>query len=234
MYSLFYTLIFLSFNTFAFNLTPLSQSILMGKNSNTVIYQIQNKNKEPIAIEASLKQRVMDDSGKEELPSVKEGEFLIYPTQIILKPGEKRGIKVQYLGTGPLNNEKAYRLLVEQLPVDFKKVKKTGVKLLLRYLAALYVTKEEFSSKVVVKSMRTVGKDLILELSNNGKKHQVLKNLELIFYGTNLKKKISLTKDRLVNFNGENLLANSKRTFVISNVTEFKLTKSSRVELKYD
>ncbi|EQC46249.1 fimbria/pilus periplasmic chaperone [Bacteriovorax sp. Seq25_V] len=223
----------LSLNLFAFNLTPLSQSITLGKNSNTVIYQVLNKNKEPIAIEASLKIRKMGRDGKEELPDVEEGLFLIYPTQIILKPGEKRGIKIQYLGNNNLKNELSYRLLVEQLPVDFKKKTKTGVKLLLRYLGALYVTKDEFKPVLQVKSMKMVGTDLVIEIANTGSLHQVLKNLELTFFDTSVKK-IVLTKDRLPSFNGENILAQSTRVFTISNLTEFKINQKSKVELSYD
>ncbi len=203
-------LILLSQITFAFNLTPLSQSIVIGKNSETVIYQVENKNKEAMAIEISLADRNMGTDGKEKRPEVKDGKFLLYPTQLILKPGQKRGIKVKWLG-GEIKKENAFRIIVEQLPIDFKKDKSSGIKLLLKYLGALYVTKTEFNPSISTKVTSVDGDMVKIQVSNSGTKHQVLKNLKLIF--SKDKSSLSFKGKDLKGIDGENILAGKKRNF---------------------
>lgn len=218
--------------SFAFNLSPLSQSIEIGKNLNTVIYQIENKNKEPIAVESSLKVRNMKEDGKEDLPEVKESDFLIYPTQLILKPGEKRGLKIQYLGNLDIKEELAYRVLVEQLPIDFERRKQTGVKLLLRYLGALYVTKDDFKGNIVVSKFESTKEDLKFSVKNSGNKHIVFKNLSLEII--NGKEKIKLSSEQLEGFIGENILAKMSRVFSVKNTLGKTIPEGSKVVLKYD
>lgn len=217
---IFLTLI-LSSLCFGFSLTPLSQSIVVGKNNDTVIYQVQNNNKEPIALEVSLKERLMKIDGKEDQPDVDEDLFLIYPTQIVLKPGQKRGVKVKWLGSKKLKEEKSYRLVVEQLPVDFKKKSKTGVKLLLKYLGALYITSDKFRPEVKLGKVQLEKDKLFFPLENRGNKHKVLKNL-IVVYEQKGKKPIEVTGKELDGFIGENILANSRRDFKIPVPTVFK------------
>lgn len=219
-------------NSYAFNLSPLSQSIILGRDKNSVIFQVENKNKEPIAIEASLKVRQMNELGVEELPEVEENLFLIYPLQLVLKPGEKRGIKIQYLGDDKIKKEGAYRLLVEQLPIDFKKQKTSGVKLLLRYLGALYVSKEEFHSNVVVKKILNEDNGLRVEVENLGKNHQVLKNLKIVL--NNEKDVVVLEASDLEGMNGENILGESRRIFKLKNSKNLKISQKASAKLKFE
>lgn len=222
-------------SAYAFTLSPLSQSIEIGQNLNTVIYQIENKNKEPIAVESSLKIRQMGEDGKEELPDVLDDDFLIYPTQLILKPGEKRGVKVQYLGSLDIKNELAIRVLVEQLPIDFEKRKQTGVKLLLRYLGALYVTKDTFKPAPLVKKMEASNEELKFSVENSGLAHVVFKNLKVdIVDGKNSSDKYSLSSEQLEGFNGENILAKMTRIFIVKNPFGKVISNKAKVTLRYD
>jgi fimbrial chaperone protein len=221
--------------TFAFNFTPLSQSIIIGKNNETVIYQVENKNKEPIAVEVSLIERIMDRNGKEKHPEVADGLFLLYPTQLILKPGQKRGIKVKWLGKD-VKSEKAFRIKVEQLPIDFKKEKSSGIKLLLKYLGALYVSKDQFKSKIKAKILSIKDNMVAIEVSNSGQKHQVLRKLKVEFKNKT-KKKTIVEGEILKGMDGENVLSKSNRIFKIplsEQLTKFNLSKETGVSLKYE
>jgi len=229
------TLLLISNLSLAFSLTPLSQSIVIGQNKETAIYQVENKNKEPIAVEVSLVERIMDSSGKEKQPEVKDGLFLLYPTQLILKPGQKRGIKVQWLA-GDVKSEKAYRIKVEQLPIDFKKEKSSGIKLLLKYLGALYISKPDFKSKISARVSSANKENISLTISNKGSKHQVLKKLRVI-----LKKpgqSIELEADELKGIDGENILAGLTRKFVLKKNDKLESVINvkdwSGVTLKYE
>lgn len=220
--------------TFAFNLIPLSQTILVGKDNSTVIFQVENKTKEPIALEASLRMRLMDESGKEQRPEIADGKFLIYPEQIVLKPGQKRGIKVKWLGA-KVSNEQSFRIIVEQLPIDFKKQKKTGVKLLLKYVGALYVSQRDFESKISLKGVVRKGENLIFPIVNNGKQHKVLNNLKIAFRKKG-QKEFFINDKALAGISGENILSNSKRVFKIKTPSELKTIdlSSGRFILTYE
>lgn len=227
-------LLLLSNFTLAFSLTPLSQSIVMGQNNDTVIYQVSNKNKEPIALEVSLVKREMLKSGKEEQPEVKDGQFLLYPTQLILKPGQKRGIKVQWLG-GKISSEGAYRIKVEQLPIDFKKEKSSGIKLLLKYLGALYVTKDSFKPKLSASIVEVVDGKVLIDVKNAGKRHKILRSLELKLSKND--QKIELSGKELKGIDGENILAEMTRRFELilpQKYGSYGVNKAWGIKLKYD
>ena len=214
---------------YAFRLSPLSDSIIIGKDKNTVVYQVTNNTDKPMAIEASLVKREMNIDGSEKLPAVDDKNFIIYPNQIILKPAEKRGIKVTWLGQNDIKSELSYRLKIEQLPIDFDKKKKTGIKIIMKYLGALYISKEEFKSDIHVDSISVEKDEVVFTVENRGTSHQLLKNLKL-----KIKKKILLEADSLKGFAGENVLAKKKRRFRLKKDLFKEVPKVNEVVLVYE
>lgn len=217
------TLVLLSLNTWAFKFTPMSQTLDPSKDKNSVFY-IENDTKEPIAVQLTAAKRVMDLNGVESQPEEKEN-LSLYPDQLIIPPGEKRSVKVSWLKAGKLESEEAYRIIAEQLPVemDGKKKKAANIKVLLRYVAAFYVSQSDFESKVEITSI-TQQKDTVKFLvKNNGPKHQVLTKLSLSFKANN--ELIEVNPDELKGMVGENILANSTREFTVPLKDKLKLLK---------
>jgi len=190
---------------------PMSYSIEGGGKNNTALFTVQNDSSEPLAIQLEVKLRKMDLLGIEKHPETED--FLVFPDQLILGPKKRRVIKVKWLRGEVKDVERAFRLIAEQLPIDVKKNKRSGsdIKILLRYVAALYVTPKDKITKIVVESAKTSKnlKYINLTLSNSGPIHKVL-----------LKPRITIIQEKkeflvlnLKGILGENILAQSLRSF---------------------
>lgn len=217
-----------SFSVLAFKFSPMSQTLIPGKDKNS-IFVIENDSNEPIAIQMSVAKRLMDINGKEVQTEEKEA-LTLYPDQLIVPPGEKRSVKVTWNGAdkSKLLSEEAYRVIAEQLPIDIAKTKKKGanIKVLLRYVAAFYVSSDDFESAVTMKSVETTKDEVRFTLENSGKAHQVLTKLTLSFKSGD--KMIEIPSESLRGMAGENILANSKRVFSFPNKDIFKEIKSDQ------
>lgn len=198
---------------YAFNFNPMSQSIELGDAQKSAQFYIENESNEKMAIELSVRERVMDESGKESLPST--SEITVFPPQMIIPPKEKRTIRVNWVGGKELKSEKAFRVIAEQLPlkVDEKTKKKSGIQMLMKYVAALYVTPKDSEARLKLVSLEKDGANLRILVRNEGTKHQVLNKPKVKFS----KSKKSFGPDELQGMTGENVLAGSSRLFTIKN-----------------
>lgn len=235
---LFFLLTFLySASTFAFKFSPMSATLgAKGKETSSLFY-LENDSEQPIAIQVTVAKREMDQNGNETNSAI-GNEITLFPSQLIIPPNEKRSVKVSYVGKETLEKELAYRLIAEQLPIDLEKGKnkKASIKVLLRYMAALYVSTDQFESDVKLASLKkTDGKKISFEFENNGKKHQVLANLHLKITDEKKKKDISLSPEDLKGMSGENILAQSKRIFILPAEGKlFEVDSNSKVKLSFE
>lgn len=232
-----YSILFLAFllplQLFAFKFSPMSQTLEMSQGQLSVQFFVENEATQPIAIQLSSATRSMKENG-EEVNSKAEDEIEIFPEQLILEPHQKRSIKVSYKGTKDIKIEKAYRIIAEQLPVELseKKSKASSIKVLLRYVAALYVDPGKTESQIVYQESKIKDKKIYVVVENKGTRHQVLTNLRIQVVQ---KKKEIIEKQFLKGMNGENILAQSKRVFEIESSPQLeKVLNSKSVELKFE
>lgn len=235
LYILFLALFF-SLNSYAFKFSPMSASIGTKSKNNSALFYMENDSDQPIAVQVSAAKREMDQNGIE--TNTKAGaEVSIFPTQLIIPPNEKRSVKISWTGKENLDQEIPYRLIAEQLPIDLEKNKnkKASIKVLLRYMAALYISNEDFTSDVKFNGMKKADGKISFEFENSGKKHQVLANLHLKISDEKRKKEIELGPENLKGMTGENILPMSKRHFVLPR--EGKLNDvdvNSKVKISFD
>jgi fimbrial chaperone protein len=191
----------------------MSQTIDLGDGQKQALYLVDNPTTTPMAVEISLRERVQKEDGTEEHPVTKD--LSAFPPQLIVPPKEKRTVRVNYLGGKP-GVEKSYRVIAEQLPleVDGKARKGTGIKMLLKYVAALYVDPGETTPKLMVEKIE-VAQDLAVTVANTGSQHAPLTNAKLTLTSPS-KKKMVLEGDSLKGMAGENILAGSRRVFRLS------------------
>lgn len=210
-----FTVLF-SVNAFAFKFSPMSATLGIKEKDKSSLFYLENDSDQPIAIQVSILKREMDINGNESNTAI-GNEFSLFPSQLIIPPNEKRSVKVTWMGNNQLDKEMAYRLIAEQLPIDLEKSKnkKASIKVLLRYMAALYVSSDQFESDVKLTTLKNAGNKISFEFENSGKKHQVLANLHLKLSDEKKKKEISLTPEDLKGMTGENILALSKRVFTL-------------------
>lgn len=215
---------------FGFKFNPMSQTIELGENQKTAQFLIENESSESMAIDLSVLTRTMDENGKEDL--IKAEELSVYPPQMIIPSKEKRTIRVTYKGDQNISTEKSFRVVAEQLPlsVDSKTKKKSGIQMLMRYMAALYVNPKDSKSDLSGSISKSTSSKLSLKISNNGNRHVIL--LKPVITISQGKKTWSFKGGTIKTLDGENVLAKSSRTFEI--MTKEKIPADSKVSIKVD
>lgn len=203
---LIFLLLLISFSSFAFRLEPMSAELEIGNKKQYFNFVIENPSNTPLPIQVTLYKRDMSGTGEDILVETKDIEA--FPDQLIVPPAQKRSVKVSYVGSDKLLHEEAYRFIAEQLPLDLneKKEKQSGLKMLLKYVAAFYVTPKEAKANVQCSLQKRM-----LSCVNKGNKHQIL-NIKKVVVRAN-SQNITLEKDDLKGVVGENILAQKTRHF---------------------
>ncbi len=236
--NLFIIIFILSINlsAFAFKFSPMSTTIGIGPNDNSALFFLENDSDQAIAVQVSLAKREMDIFGVE-ANAIVGSELTLYPTQLIIPPNEKRSVKVLWSGKDQLTKELAYRLIAEQLPIELEKdkSKKASIKVLLRYIAALYVKPADLNSDISITDFKVVDKKFIIATINKGKKHQVMTNLMIKFIDEAKNKEVLFKSEELKGINGENILADSQRLFIFPNLGKFsEIGVNDKVKMSFD
>ena len=120
-------------------------------------YSITNKMNCTIAFDVAVYKRCTDKNGKETLIK-DEDSFLVFPSQLIIKPQEERSVKLRWVGNKEFkknpHKEQAFRVVIKQYKINlnpFKKQKREStVEFTYQINASLYMTPGKSRSNVVV------------------------------------------------------------------------------------
>lgn len=213
-----------SLKTYAFKFTPMVSQIDLVKDKGKQKFTVLNNSEQTIAVQIRAAHRRVDEKGIEFRKEAKD-DFLIFPNQLFLKGNERRSILVRYKGDPKIEKELPFRIIAEQIDVDAKDVKKlqegASLRILLRYVASLYVTKGNFKGDIKFSDTKVDLKQKLVSVlaENIGKKHVVLDNLNVrVLKG---KKELYAYKvEELKGFHNEVVQALAKRIF------EFPLNKT--------
>jgi len=211
----------------------MSTSIETKAGNNTTLFYLENDSDKPIAVSINVLSREMNTAGEEKNNKI-NGEISAYPTQLIIPGNEKRSVKVSWIGKTIPANELSYRLVAEQLPIDLEKgnKKKASIKVLLRYVAALYVASDLYEPEVSLKKFEVTPTTISFHMQNTGKKHQILAGLVLKLSG---KKELELSGEDLKGMSGENILALSERVFTFPKTGKLiDVQQSDKVKINFD
>jgi P pilus assembly chaperone PapD len=103
--------------------------------------------------------------------------------------------------------------------VEFNKATSSGVNILLRYVAALYVAPKNIAQHVFFKNAvageRDGKKGIVVTVENDGTKHALLSNPVLKVQTAKGAAPVAISGDSLSEIDGQNLLAKSSRTFFV-------------------
>lgn len=187
-------LTFLIFPTaHAFKMSPIEVFVNSSGPGKTRTITLTNNEKIEIPVEVKIYSRSMELDGKEtRKPTL---DLIVFPTQLILKPGEKRNLRVTWNGEPDLSFEKSYRIHVRQIPVDVKKKNsqhkdaKSNLNIIFSYMGSLYVQPEKtkIEPKLVVSQITPLKNDHVkIRLENQGSEHAILKNFDIFIRGKNI------------------------------------------------
>ena len=168
----------------SFELTPIKATFTPVGSDAVRNFRIENTSDAPVAIEIRFL-RIDNHVNGGEKRSPAEDLFLAFPPQTIVQPRALQTVRVQWLGPAELEAERAYRMVVEQLPVDFAERQAEGgqIRILLRYEALVYVAPAGAAPDLALKSVRPVeteeGVRLGVTVANRGRAHGGIDSPEL-------------------------------------------------------
>lgn len=205
----------------AFRLSPMVVRFSPTGTASTQVLTLENTGTDKVPIQIEAFTRTENEKGEE--VRKKTDDFNIYPEQVVLLPNEKRNVRVTWSGEVAAE-EKAYRIIASQLPVEFRdrnsQPKKPGVNLnfLLQYVASAYVTPDGAVAKIKIKDVKNLdSKKISVTVVNEGTAHKVLRVKKLkIFTGEKIVGEIENPKE----FESVNLLPGSRKNIVVTSQKE--------------
>lgn len=205
-------------NATAFSFSPMTTSISPSGATAVVTYKVTNESDQQTAVSIKVTTRMLDSSGVEKNEPA-DKLFLVFPARVVLKPNSSQNVKVQYRGNPAITSEASYRVIAEQLPVDFTKSTTSGVSILLTYVAALYVSPKNVAPKLILSKAIGVQQDakngLMVTVKNEGTKHALLSNPQIRIKQSSGLAPQEFSGDSASGIDGQNILALSERTFFV-------------------
>lgn len=163
-------------SAFAFNFTPIDATLRPAGSGATQTFSVENPSPSPVAIEITMHTREMTVEGEDVLGPADE-LFTVYPSQLILQPGARQSVRVQWTGPGELDQEQAFRLIAEELPINLggDEEEGAGLDLLVRYVASVYVQPNGSAARLSIEP-ETDAEGLALLVRNQGTMRAVLRD----------------------------------------------------------
>ena len=209
-----------------FDLQPISTEFSPSGSAATQSFVIRSIGDKPVAIQISMATRKVGLDGKEANLDA-DDQFLIYPPQLVIPPGEQQTVRVTWLGDPNLTKELAFRIIAEQVPVDLTTVTVDNpnggsaiIKVLFRFVGSVYIKPDGVAPKLVLESAssqkdKTGADQLVLTIANQGTAHRLLRNIKVMVTAGSGQSITLAGEKQLEGVLGENILADSKRQFVL-------------------
>lgn len=160
----------------AFTLEPISATITPSGPLSIATFRIKSADPARIAIRFRVLSRDLSPDGKE-INGPADDLFLVYPTRMVVDPGAQAVVKIQWRGQANVDREQCFRFVAEQVPLDTGPSANSGIKMMFRYIASLYVGQPSFTASLEASALGATGPDgstgLLVELSNRGSRHVV-------------------------------------------------------------
>ncbi len=219
---------FMPASVWAFSLSPMSANLSSSGGGSSKVFIVDNKGGEvPIAVEMQIFGRSMTEQGVDVLVEV-DGDFVVYPSQVVIMPGESQSVRLQYIGPRDMVDEQAYRFIAEQLPIDLGGETTGdgfGVKMVFRYVASVYVLPKGLIGHDVKITDAYIKEgevdELILIVKNEGTKHRDLSGVKLTLKSSSSstlggRRKLTQDSEQVDVFQGVNILAGHSRVIKLT------------------
>jgi fimbrial chaperone protein len=203
----------------AFSFSPIAQDFAPAGPGSVQSFRLENEGAEPVAVRISMLSRQVDPQGRES-NSPADSLFVVYPSRAVLAPNSAQAVRVQWKGPADIDAEQCFRILVEQLPVDFggQEKQKGSIRVLFRYLGAVYIVPKTAAPDVVLEASEPAldpagRRGLALVFANRGTAHVILGELTVTVTAGQSADSPRLVVDPqdLAGLAGENLLPRSSR-----------------------
>ncbi len=222
-----------------FDFSPISSHLLTEGRSSSLMAKLVNRSNTQLPIVIKVFERTMAEDGEELRQATEDLE--VFPKQLLLGPKEERFVKILWKGPKDLAHEKAFRVLVDHVPVDMsaKTVGGGAIRIMLSYSAMVYVASRQVAPRVEITRIVPDEKSerrLLVTIENSGDAHSILTSpqLELTCLGSSTPKQITLKSAALKNLDSRNMLARSKLNTSINVPSGFSKCSGYEWSFRYE
>jgi fimbrial chaperone protein len=154
--------------------------------------RLSNRAAKPAAVEIVINEFDRDLDGRAVIGHEADDDFIVYPAQMILMPGDETNVQVRWIGAAVSNVERAFTLTTREVSIPRKDDEHSAagdgvsinVNVLTNYDVRIYVTPRGAKPKVTVEAANVTtqpqGKLLEVTLANLGTAHHPLRDLSLV------------------------------------------------------
>jgi len=171
----------------AFTIEPAVISFFADQGERTAFLQLVHTGGGPAAVQFSVFERVLDIDGVLVKESKKKSpDFVIHPAEVILYPGERASVQLQYRQKGKITEDKAYVLYSQEVPINLEKDESDAsisVKMLTNYYTVIVMETKRPCKPVFVSSKVISGGKIEMIVENKGKGRVRMDNFSLMVGG---------------------------------------------------
>lgn len=196
----------------AHDLQPVVNVMRLPQDARGIAIAVSNERNVDLPLTFDIVERVIAPDGSEtQTPA--DDEFVVFPAQAILKPGQTQAVRVQFAGTPPPQS-RSFTMYATEVPVDLDKQGITGVQNIMRIGASIHVAPSGTQPRPVLASAEPEDGGVRVTIRNDGDRFVYVDNLSLQFGDK------TISGFDLANIAGRTLIPPGKiRSFVIPEVT---------------
>jgi fimbrial chaperone protein len=176
----------------AYTVEPSLLRLGVSGGDSSAFVRLSNRAAKPAAVEIVINEFDRDLDGRGVIGREADDDFIVYPAQIILMPGDETSVQVRWIGEVVSNVERAFALTTREVAIPRKDQEQTevgegariNINVLTNYDVRIYVKPRGAKPKVMVEatSVREQSEGNLLEvtLANQGTAHHPLRDLSLL------------------------------------------------------
>lgn len=177
---------------FAYTVEPSVLRLGGSGGESSAFLRLSNRAAKPVAVEIAINEFDRDLDGRGVMGREADEDFIIYPAQVILMPGDETSVQVRWIGESVSNIERAFALTTREVaipreemePSDVGEGARININVLTNYDVRIYVTPREAKPNVTVEATsmqaQSAGNMLEVTLANRGTAHHSLRDLSLV------------------------------------------------------
>lgn len=148
---------------YVFTVSPMNVILDCGTNATGASFELKNGGDEPLVVDVKVGRRVVDLQGKEKVDFDQElkKSFTVFPPRVSLGPKDRKMVRLAARAVCGQPKELPYRVIFEQLPIKGTPSSSTRseakVNLMMKYLAALYVTPPGAKPSILISEIQSKG-----------------------------------------------------------------------------
>jgi P pilus assembly chaperone PapD len=201
----------------AFTFQPMFVRLDASGQGSVQTFQVSNESDESLAVRLSVLSRSVGPDGTETNEDA-GSLFTMYPARLTIDPHSSAAVKLQWTGPANLTVERPFRFMAENVAVDSAESPTSGIKVMFRYIASVYVGNADFSPYLtwVVKGAKGANgaKGFMVEIVNGGTRHVIAESAVLSIAGVK-GKVVALKAKELKALSGANYLPGSPQRLFI-------------------